>query len=85
MNKLLKNLKKKFKKICQNINYKVRYENLLVKYETSQKRIKELEEFLDENNLANELINTKKYLQEVIRQRDTVRQDYIKLSNRKAH
>ena len=77
----IKQIITQIKHICSNANYKIRYNNLVKKYEELEEEKNELEK-----KLSKEYVNIQlnQAVQEAImykRQRDQLREDYIKLQN----
>lgn len=75
----IKQIIAQIKHICSNANYKIRYNNLVKKYEELEEDKKELEK-----KLSKEYVNIQlnQAIQEAImykRQRDNLRQDYKNL------
>lgn len=71
----------KIKKICSNVNYKIRYNNLTKKFEELQETCIELEHKLSAEYMNTQLKEAQKEALMYKRQRDQLRKDYIELQN----
>lgn len=75
----IKQIITQIKHICSNVNYKVRYKNLLKKYEMLEEEHMQLEKKLSKEYINTCLRQAQQEAEMYKRQRDQLRKDYIDL------
>lgn len=77
----IKQIITQIKHICSNANYKIRYNNLVKKYEELEEENQRLERMLSKEYINMQLKQAQQEAVMYKRQRDQLREDYIKLQN----
>lgn len=77
----IKQIITQIKHICSNANYKIRYKNLKKKYEELEEENEKLTTMLSKEYINMQLKQAQQEAVMYKRQRDQLREDYIKLQN----